>query len=150
MHLEASGCTELYIGTGSDPDPHHMKAAPQEAARTELPMSRLKMWLRRCSTGQGDHAVGQPTAASPDIQHRLSDLCFQQWSETGRDGVGTSVSVPVSFPATKSLCWPPPILARCPSVYRHKPLCLSISCSAVICLATQWIRCAALVRKYRP
>jgi|EP01043_Picozoa_sp_COSAG02_P026361 hypothetical protein len=77
MHLEASGCTELYIGTGSDHDPDHMNlAAPKEVERTELPMSRLKMWLRRCSTGQGDHAVAQPTIASQAIQHRLSDLRF--------------------------------------------------------------------------
>ena len=44
LHLEASGCTELYTGTRFDHDPDSMNlAAPQEVAHTELPMSRLQM-----------------------------------------------------------------------------------------------------------
>ena len=85
VHLEASGCTELYIGTGSDHDPDHLNlAAPKEVERTALPMSHLKMWLRRCSTGQDDHAVARPTTASQHIQRHLSDLHFQHWLEAGR------------------------------------------------------------------
>ena len=47
VHLGASGCTGLYIGTGCG---HHLdcinRATLKEAGRTTMPMSRLKMWLR--------------------------------------------------------------------------------------------------------